>query len=174
VAENEENTGKQDETTSDSAPASEPSRTSSTVHDLAGKAKTWASSVVGAASGFVSQVVGARPWVPATDILVTPTELIVFADLPGAEPATLRTSATAKTVTISGTVTKMDLPQEGEWVQRGRNLGPFEKVIELPREIRAGEIAATLKRGVLELRAPLAVQGPVTTTDVKVDSSDQE
>ncbi len=173
MAEHEEQGTSQDQPTTSQDPPTEGAR-STTVSDLVGKAKSWASGAFGAASGFVSQVVGGRPWVPATDLCVSQTELVILADLPGVAPSGLTTSATAKTVTISGTLAKPDVPEDVEWVQRGRNQGGFEKVIELPREIRSGEIAAKFHRGVLELRAPLAVQGPVTTTEVQVEGAEEE
>lgn len=173
MAEQDDKGTSQDQPTATPEPAQESSR-SAMVSDLAGKAKTWASGVVGAASGFVSQVISGRPWVPATDICTTTTELVILADLPGVEPANLKTSATAKAVTITGALAKPDLLEDAEWVQRGRNQGAFEKVIELPREIRSAEIQAKFRRGVLELRAPLAVPGAVKTTEVKVEATEDQ
>lgn len=149
-------------------------KTSAAVQDIAAKAKSWATTVVGAASGFVSQVIGSRPWVPATDVYVTATEVVVLADLPGVSAESLTTAATAKTLTITGQCSAPELPGDGEWVQRGRNYGPFERIVELPREVRSGEIKAALKRGVLEVRMPLAVEGPQKATEVAVESDPEE
>jgi HSP20 family protein len=123
-----------------------------------------------AVSGLVSQLSQlstAGTWVPATDVFTTESELVLLADVPGAESGEVDVEATGMSITISG---KTPDRVEGavRVAARGRNSGPFEKVVPLPAEIQHGAVKASMKRGVLEVRAPLAV-GEKAAVDVSTD-----
>jgi len=125
--------------------------------DLTGTVKNWLSTVGETVSGLVSQVTAQRPWVPATDVYITASELVVLVDLPGVASGDLQVDPSPLSITISGKRCAEDPPEAKDYAQRGRDRGAFEKTITLQSAIRHAELSAKLSKGVLELRARLAV-----------------
>lgn len=126
--------------------------------------KSWLDTVGESLSHLVSTVAGARPWVPATDVYTTNTELVVLADLPGVTADQLRVDPTPTTLTLSGKAEEDDREEAVAYAQRGRPRGAFEIHLDLPAAIEHDRVSARLRGGVLEVRAPLAIiEKPVVT-----------
>jgi HSP20 family protein len=135
--------------------------------------KSWLGTVGDSVSQIVSNVAGERPWVPATDVYTTDNDLVVLADVPGLSASALKVDPTPLTMTISGAVESDDREEAVEYVQRGRHRGAFEVHLDLPTEIRHEQVSAKLKKGVLEVRAPLAVIEKPTVTVTQEDEDEE-
>jgi HSP20 family protein len=101
-------------------------------------------------------VVGLRPvdrqWVPAVDLVETPSEIHVDVDLPGVEPAVVDVSLAGTMLTIQGPK-KLSLAAEGTITHVAERMqGPFQRMISLPAPVIPDSVTADLKNGVLRLR----------------------
>lgn len=159
MEQDESKTGAEDATTEEQAAteAAEPAAGGGKSAEVIDTVKAWLGTVGESVSHIVSSVAGARPWVPATDVYVTDADLVVLADLPGVGADSLKVDPTPLSLTLSGTAEGDDREEAVEYSQRGRPRGAFEVHLDLPSEIRHEQVSAKLKRGVLEVRAPLAV-----------------
>ncbi|MHC1744281.1 MAG: Hsp20/alpha crystallin family protein [Syntrophobacteraceae bacterium] len=98
-------------------------------------------------------------WQPAVDILETPTEWRLMADLPGVPEEALRVEIVDKTLRISG---NRPLPAEASGdsdgslrvVRSERSCGSFCRSVAIPGDAREDAIQAELKLGVLKVTVP--------------------
>ncbi|MBP7560689.1 MAG: Hsp20/alpha crystallin family protein [Armatimonadetes bacterium] len=135
--------------------------------------KSWLGTVGESVSHIVSTVAGSRPWVPATDVYTTDTELVVLADLPGVSTDALKVDPTPLSLILTGAGEADDREEAVEYSQRGRPRGDFEVHLDLPAEIKHGQVSAKIKRGVLEVRAPLAVVEKPTVTVIQEEDGEE-
>ncbi len=94
------------------------------------------------------------------DICQTPTEIIIYASMPGVrlENLDIIMENENDVITIQGVKERpVEGKQEGEekWLIQECEWGSFFRQIILPQEIDASRIEAKLKRGVLILKLPL-------------------
>ena len=90
---------------------------------------------------------------PSVDILDTPQEVVLVADVPGVDEAHLDVTLDKNVLTIHGTVE----PPAFEGYTPVRNeygVGDFERVFTLSDDVSRDGIEATVKDGVLLLRLP--------------------
>ncbi len=69
---------------------------------------------------------------PLVDVAQNEQGLLLTAELPGVDPASLELTVTSDTVTIAG---RPQVPESGEgatWARRERSLEPFSRTVELP------------------------------------------
>lgn len=140
--------------------------------ELTETVKTWWTTALASIKASVGQLSSTRPWVPATDVCTAEGWLVVRADLPGVQSEDLDVQATPMTLTISGKLEEDD-PCGAEFAERGRQRGAFSKTLALPAEIDASQLSAALKRGVLEVRAPLVARA-ATKVQVQGDTEVDE
>jgi HSP20 family protein len=90
---------------------------------------------------------------PSVDILDTPNEVLVVADVPGVDEAHLDVTLDKNVLTIHGTVEQPSF--EGSTpVRTEYAVGDFERVFTLSEDVSREGIDATVKDGVLQLRLP--------------------
>lgn len=93
---------------------------------------------------------------PAIDIIETPEEIILRADVPGASENSIDCAIEAGVLTIRARAEDQTPPElrllDGEFIP-----GDFERVFSLSEEIDQEKIRASVKNGVLELQLPKAV-----------------
>ncbi len=92
-------------------------------------------------------------WSPSVDVIETPQEVIVLAELPGVEPGSIDLSVTGNVMTIRGEKRGGDLA-EGTAPIRERQFGPFYRQVSLPSEVDVETIQAEARDGVLKVRFP--------------------
>ncbi len=93
-------------------------------------------------------------WKPAVDILDTAAGVIIRADLPGVKKENVSVEIKDNLMTLKGERTA-DTPAETEkCYRRERCIGSFFRAFTLPDRIRADNIRAVLKNGVLEIHFP--------------------
>jgi HSP20 family protein len=92
---------------------------------------------------------------PPVDIVETPEEVLLIADIPGVDEKHVDCTLEAGVLTLRGT-TQARVPEgmrliDGEYIP-----GDFERVFSLSEEIDQEKIRATVKNGVLHLHLPKA------------------
>jgi len=105
---------------------------------------------------------------PPVDILETPEEIIVRADLPGVDETSVECTLEAGILTIRGTA-RDDTPQELRLIDGEYVPGDFERVFELSEEINQEKIRASIRNGVLELRLPKGDQAKARKIEIKAE-----
>ena len=99
---------------------------------------------------------GPSGWTPPVDLLETPSDYVVTAEIPGLTTADITIQAERDRVTIAGA--RRELEQACEQYHRvERGHGSFSRTFQLPQPIDASRITADLKNGVLTVTCPKAV-----------------
>jgi HSP20 family protein len=94
---------------------------------------------------------------PSVDILDSPGEVLLFADVPGVDDAHLDVTLDKNVLTIRGNVE----PATFEGYTPVRNeygVGDFERVFTVSEDVNRDAIDATVKDGVLQLKLPKTAQ----------------
>ena len=90
---------------------------------------------------------------PRVDILEVDGDLLLVADIPGADEEHTEVSLEKNILTIKGSIPRIDV--EGyTMVHREFRTGDFERAFTLTRDIDRAGIEATVKDGVLRVRLP--------------------
>jgi HSP20 family protein len=92
-------------------------------------------------------------WTPAVDVIETPQEVVILAELPGVDPATIDLSVTGNVLSLRGEKKPSELPEESARV-RERVFGSFHREINLPGEVIFEGVQAEARDGVLKVRLP--------------------
>jgi HSP20 family protein len=133
------------------------------VQHSAGQARSWrpfrefenlytemdrlAQSVFGASTGD-----GA--WIPAADIVETPSAYLIEVELPGVRSEDVDVHLNGNELVVTGEV--KERKREGLFRHRTRRVGEFELRLTLPGSLRERDIEASLAYGVLKLYVPKA------------------
>ena len=94
------------------------------------------------------------PVVPAFDLSETEDKIVVKADVPGVDAKDLDIQIVGNVLTVSGEK-KQEREEKDEsyhWVER--RFGSFSRSIRLPVEVKADEVEAVYKDGVLRIEIP--------------------
>ena len=99
---------------------------------------------------------GRRPaaWMPRVDVLDRSERLVIRAEMPGMTSDDIDITIEDRTLTISGTRTFSEEPEEGTVHRREIQTGRFERTLVLPEGMNPEEIAATMADGILEVSVP--------------------
>lgn len=89
---------------------------------------------------------------PLVDVAQNEQGLLLTAELPGVDPATLELTVTSDTVTIAGRSQVPETVEGAAWARRERSLEPFSRTVELPVEVDPDRTEATCANGVLVLK----------------------
>lgn len=91
---------------------------------------------------------------PALNVWEKDDSLVVTSELPGMNPENIDVSVTGTTLTISGT-SKADPIKEGEtYLRQERDLGNFQRNLQLPFGVDSKAIEAKYERGILIITLP--------------------
>jgi len=93
-------------------------------------------------------------WYPAVDISETENELVVSADLPGLNREDIKVNVQNNVLTFSGERKQEMKSEEGNYHRLERSYGFFSRSFTLPATVKADEIKAVYKDGVLRLTLP--------------------
>ena len=92
-------------------------------------------------------------WSPAVDVYDTPEEVIVVAEIPGVDPATIDLAVTGNLLTLRGLKETNSFP-ETLLQTRERQLGAFHRQLMLSNEVDFDKAHAEANHGVLKIRLP--------------------
>lgn len=93
-------------------------------------------------------------WCPAVDIRDAAEEIVACVDLPGVDRGDIQLDLKDHTLILSGK-RRSEETEEG-WLRRETPSGPFYRAFRLPAKIKAGQVTASFKNGILEVRLPKA------------------
>jgi HSP20 family protein len=92
-------------------------------------------------------------WTPVLDVIETPSEVVILAELPGVDPATIDLSVTGNVLSLRGEKKSPEIP-EGSGSVRERVFGCFHRQVSLPGEVNFEGVQAEARDGVLRVRLP--------------------
>lgn len=124
--------------------------------------------------GFGSEAVSAglesaRGWAPAVDIYTTDGALKVKAELPGVMPNDIDVSLSDGQLVIKGERKSEKEMNEKNVYRMETSYGKFQRTITLPKEVKAEDIKASYKDGVLTVEVPGAMEEEEKEPKKKID-----
>lgn len=107
-----------------------------------------------------------RTFIPATDILENDNEIVLKADMPGADEKSIDITLESGQLTITGCVGPEQIP-DMESVYAEYETGDYYRAFTLSDTIDQGKIQAKFRDGVLTLTLPKAEQAKSRKIEVK-------
>lgn len=100
---------------------------------------------------------------PQIDMEDRGDHLLVTVDLPGNDKSQLKVNVKGQTLTLSGSINSQTRQEDedGKILRQERRSGSFERVIMLPVPVEEEGMTTEEKDGVLNIRIPKAVSGPL-------------
>ena len=105
---------------------------------------------------------------PALDVYEEKDEVVVKAELPGLSKEDIEVNLTGSTLTVKGEKKKEEEVKEKDYYRCERSYGSFVRSLELPSEVKADQISASFKNGVLEVRLPKTEEAKKKEVKVKI------
>jgi HSP20 family protein len=105
---------------------------------------------------------------PVVDIEETPEQFIIRADLPGVAQPDVKVHVMGDLLTVRGERKQDGAQKDGNWLRCERAHGTFERSFTLGAPVRADQVKATFKDGVLEIHVPKAEEARLREVEVKV------
>lgn len=97
---------------------------------------------------------GLNGWVPAVDLLETPNEFRLVAELPGVIRENVKISLTDNVLTLRGEK-QSQVEEKGEnWQHVERGYGAFERSFNLTNSVDSSKVKAKFENGVLTVTLP--------------------
>ncbi|MDW7729773.1 MAG: Hsp20/alpha crystallin family protein [Bacillota bacterium] len=101
---------------------------------------------------FRNWPVGGQSSYPQVDLFNTEGSLVALVNLPGAEITDVEVTTNNDTLTITGEVKLQSV--EGDLLWQERTAGNFYRSFKLPVPIKADQVEASFKSGVLKIEMP--------------------
>jgi HSP20 family protein len=108
---------------------------------------------------------------PAIESRVEEGKFIVRADLPGIDPKNVEIKVVGNVLTIKGSREEKTESKKADYFRREIRYGAFERSISLPEGIKAEDLKATYRDGVLEVSAPMPKEAVPQEVKVQIESS---
>jgi HSP20 family protein len=96
------------------------------------------------------------PMLPAVESFIEDGKLCMRFDLPGVDPKDIDVSVAGNTVTIRASRERRSNQGDGHFKRTEVSYGRFERLMPLPEGVKAEQVKATYRNGVLELSAPVS------------------
>lgn len=106
---------------------------------------------------------------PSLDVFEEKDSVVVKAELPGMKKEDVEVSLSGENLTIKGEKKEDKEVKEDDYYRRERSYGSFLRAVTLPCEVKSGEIKASFKDGVLEIRLPKTEEAKKKSIAVKID-----
>lgn len=107
-------------------------------------------------------------FVPVVDIEETPEQFVLRVDLPGVAQKDVKVHVMGDTLTIRGERRQESSEKEGNWLRCERTSGTFERSFTLGAPVRADQVKAICRDGVLEVQVPKAEEARLREVEVKI------
>jgi HSP20 family protein len=104
---------------------------------------------------------------PNIDMYEEKDRYVVKAEVPGVEKDDIHVSVVDNTLQIRGETKKKESVREQDYYYSERYAGSFSRIIPLPAVVKADDIKATFKDGVLTLELPKAKEA--LEKEIKID-----
>jgi len=107
---------------------------------------------------------------PAIESYVEEGNFVVRADLPGIDPKDVDIKVIGDMLTIKGSREEKRETRKHDFVRREIRYGAFERAVALPEGIKAADLKATYRDGVLELTAPLPHEAAPKEVKIQIEA----
>jgi HSP20 family protein len=104
---------------------------------------------------------------PSIDIYDRKGEVVVKADLPGAEKENIDLTITKDALTIKAEAKKDEETKGEDYYVRERCVGAYLRTVQLPQDVDSSKAKASFRNGVLEIALPKKEEAKAT--EIKVD-----
>ena len=94
-------------------------------------------------------------WGPAVDVRESEEEIVVYADLPGVEKDDIQLEVKDHMLVLAGKRKQLSNAEDG-WLRREAPYGQFFRAFSLSADVKANQVTANFKSGVLEIHLPKA------------------
>jgi HSP20 family protein len=91
---------------------------------------------------------------PRVDIIDHEAEVLVRAELPGVDRKDLEVELSGAMLTIRGERRREEKEEKGNYFREEIVHGTFDRTIRLPQEVKADEVKADFRDGILEIHLP--------------------
>lgn len=92
--------------------------------------------------------------IPRVDVIDRDSEILVRAELPGAEKKDIDISVSDDSVTIKGSINREEKEEKSDYYRHELISGSFSRTVGLPATVDGARSKANFKDGVLELTLP--------------------
>jgi HSP20 family protein len=106
---------------------------------------------------------------PAIESCVEEGKFIVRTDLPGVDAKNVDIKVVGDVLTIKGSREEKRETKKADFLRREIRYGSFERSISLPEGIKAEDLKATYRDGVLELSAPMPKEAVPKEVKIQVE-----
>jgi HSP20 family protein len=93
-------------------------------------------------------------FVPAADLAVTGTDIVLTLDVPGLTSDDVSIEVVDNTLIVRGERRRDDAPEGTQYAHLERGVGRFERSVRLPAGVDPDAVTASLENGVLSLIVP--------------------
>lgn len=94
-------------------------------------------------------------WAPDVEVLERPNQLVIRADLPGLTKEDVKVGILDNVLTLEGERKQETEEKKEGYFRSERHYGAFYRGIPLPENVKADQVQAVFKNGVLEVTLPL-------------------
>lgn len=112
--------------------------------------------------------------IPAVDVWEEDQNVMVRADIPGADPNNIEIYTTEDSLVIRAETKHEEERKEKGYYRSERRYGSFERTIDLPSEVQPEQAKATFKHGVLEVTMPKSRRALERMKKVPVESEEEQ
>jgi HSP20 family protein len=117
---------------------------------------------------------GARRWVPAMDLVETPDDFVLRADLPGMTRDDVKLEIEENVLTVSGERQAEHAENEQGFYRLERAFGTFSRSLTLPKGVDGEAVSASFRDGVLEVHIPKPAQAKPRRVEIAVGGEDRD
>ena len=112
--------------------------------------------------GYVTQ-----EWMPTVDVSETKDKLLVKAELPGVDKKDVKVSISGDLITIKGEKKKEEEEKDEHHYCIERYCGSFQRVVQLPANVKSDKVKATFDKGVLKVTLPKVDEAKQKEIDIE-------
>jgi HSP20 family protein len=109
---------------------------------------------------------------PHIESFVEEGKLVVRADMPGIDPKNIEVNVTGNMLTLRGKREEKQETKKRDFLHREVRYGSYEYSTSLPAGIKAEDVKATYREGVLELTAAIPKESAPKEVKVHVETGD--
>ena len=109
-----------------------------------------------------------RRWIPEVDVVETPEEITVKADIPGMEEKDLTVTLSENNLILKGEKKKEKEEKDKHYHRVERSRGMFERIVPIPVSVDQAKISVEYKKGVMEVHLPKMPEAKSKAIPIKV------
>jgi HSP20 family protein len=106
---------------------------------------------------------------PAVDVYEEKDDVVIKAEIPGLSKEDLSVQVSDSTLTIKGEKKREEKVKEDDYYRCERSFGSFTRAVALPCDVKADQVKASFKNGVLDVRMPKTEEAKKKAITVKID-----